>query len=115
MPQVKHQYARNTFRCELISITNRVKNNIDYEGILDKIQTHSLHGYSLYIKINVLTNMDMNAILLTAIPVHDSMTYIQMRIDKLAINNYIISKNICFSYECLICIDLVNMSIDSFF
>ena len=50
MPQVKHQYARNTFRCELISITNSVSNTIDYEGILDKIQTHSLHGYSLYIK-----------------------------------------------------------------
>ena len=29
MPQVKHQYARNTFRCELISITNSVNNTID--------------------------------------------------------------------------------------
>ena len=29
MPQIKHQYARNTFRCELIAITNCISNTLD--------------------------------------------------------------------------------------
>ena len=52
MTQIKHQYARNTFRCELIAITNCISNTSDYDGIIDKVQTHSLHGANM--KMNVI-------------------------------------------------------------
>ena len=58
MPQIKHQYARNTFRCELIAITNFISNTSDYDGIIDKVQTHSLHGYSLYIKNKLMSKYE---------------------------------------------------------
>ena len=56
LPIIKHEYARNSFRCELITITNTINNSIVYSNILDKMYTHSLHGYSLYIKNKFLNN-----------------------------------------------------------
>ena len=45
-----HEYARKTFRRELIYITTYVDNLPQYDGILEKIHTHSLGGLSYYIK-----------------------------------------------------------------
>ena len=51
LPPFRHEYARSTLRCELIKITNVVSTVMQFNGILDKVHTHSLHGYSLYKKM----------------------------------------------------------------
>ena len=56
---IKHEYIRNKFRSELFNITNSVNNLEQYNGTLENINAHSLHGYSR-IKNKLINNYQQN-------------------------------------------------------
>ena len=64
LPIFKHEYARNTLRCELIKKLNIANTSETYQGVLDKLESHSLYGYSLYIKNIFLNNYEFECVLL---------------------------------------------------
>ena len=63
MPKIKHEYAQNSFRCELIKITNIINNSDLLRDILDKLYTHSIHGYSHHIKNKLINNYSTDCLL----------------------------------------------------
>ena len=63
MLKIKHEYARNVFRCELIKITNIINNSDFLKDIFDKLYIHSLHGYSHNIKNKLINNYSTDCLL----------------------------------------------------
>ena len=63
MPKIKHEYAKNSFRCELIKITNIINNSDLLRDIFDKLYTHSIHGYSHHIKNKLINNYSTDCLL----------------------------------------------------
>ena len=59
----KHEYARNTRRCELINNLNIANTSGIYQGELDKLETSSLYGY-LYIKNIFLNTYEFECVLI---------------------------------------------------
>ena len=55
VPRIKHAYARNCVRYMVSVEVNKLTNMIR-----DKVYTHSLGGFSLYIKNNMLKNYQIN-------------------------------------------------------
>ena len=51
IPTIKHEHAKTSFRYQLIKIVNGTTTDI-----IDRIGTHSLYGFSLYIKHTLLEN-----------------------------------------------------------
>ena len=51
IPTIKHEHAKTSFRYQLIKIVNGTTTDI-----IDRIGTHSLYGFSLYIKNTLLEN-----------------------------------------------------------
>ena len=50
MPIIKQEYAKRSFRCELIEIINMINKSDSLMATFNKLYTHSLHGYYHHIK-----------------------------------------------------------------
>ena len=68
IPNINYQFSnmnmQNTLRCELIKNLNIANTSETYQGVLDKLESPSLYGYSLYIKKIFLNNYEFECVLL---------------------------------------------------